>query len=59
LRDAAACAGRALEVLETAAPVELAAAELGRGLAALGTITGESAGPELLDAIFSEFCIGK
>jgi len=59
LRNAVDCVTRAHEVLARKAPVELAAAELARALAALGAITGEAAGPELLDAIFSGFCIGK
>ena len=40
-------------------PVELAAADLTRCLDSLGMAVGEVAGPELLDEIFSTFCIGK
>jgi tRNA modification GTPase len=40
-------------------PVDLVAGELHRAYAALGHLTGEHANEELLDAIFSRFCIGK
>ena len=39
--------------------VDLLAIDLHTALEALGEITGESVGPELLDEIFSNFCIGK
>jgi tRNA modification GTPase len=32
---------------------------LGLALDALGEITGESVGDDLLDAIFSQFCMGR
>lgn len=38
---------------------ELAAVELRSAIFALGTITGEDANPDVLDDIFSRFCIGK
>ncbi len=40
-------------------PVDLIAGELQRAVAALGHVTGEVAGEELLDRIFARFCIGK
>ncbi|GAB4215363.1 MAG: tRNA uridine-5-carboxymethylaminomethyl(34) synthesis GTPase MnmE [Roseiflexaceae bacterium] len=40
-------------------PPELLVVDLTAALAALGEITGEGVGEELLDAIFSRFCIGK
>ena len=38
---------------------ELAAVQLRAAIFALGTITGEDADPDVLDDIFSRFCIGK
>lgn len=38
---------------------ELAAADLHRAVLALGKITGENAEPDLLEAVFRRFCIGK
>ena len=38
---------------------ELAASCLHAALAALGGVTGEEANPDMLDEIFSRFCIGK
>jgi len=40
-------------------PPEIIAADLQSGLDALGEITGETATGEVLERIFSEFCIGK
>jgi tRNA modification GTPase len=49
----AAAAGRA------AAPGEIVALELREALGALGEVTGQSVGEDLLERIFSRFCIGK
>ena len=38
---------------------ELAASCLRSALSALGAVTGEEANPDMLDEIFSRFCIGK
>lgn len=38
---------------------ELAAVRIREGIRALGTVTGENASPDVLDEIFSRFCIGK
>jgi len=40
-------------------PFEIVAADLQEGLEALGEIVGETANEEVLDRIFSRFCIGK
>jgi tRNA modification GTPase len=64
-RHKAAIAG-ALESVEAArrgyaegAPADLLSIDLAEALEMLGEITGETAGEELLDRIFGEFCIGK
>ncbi len=58
--------GRASRLLSQAsvaatsnAPGEIVALELREALAALGEVTGTHVGEELLDRIFSRFCIGK
>jgi tRNA modification GTPase len=40
-------------------PFEIIAADLQQGLEALGEIVGETTSEEVLDRIFSQFCIGK
>lgn len=57
---------RAREALERAAeaaaahqPGEIVALELRESLGALGEVTGRSVGEDLLDRIFSKFCVGK
>lgn len=60
LRLAADAIASAAEALDgTLAAPEVAAVELRRGLGALGQLTGESVDEEVLDALFSRFCIGK
>ena len=41
------------------APMEIIALELRSGLDALGEITGETTNEDVLDSIFSQFCLGK
>jgi len=45
--------------IEEGAPAEIAAFELTTGLEALGEITGVTHTEEVLDSIFSQFCLGK
>lgn len=40
-------------------PDDLASVALRQAIRILGEITGETAGPDLIDQIFSKFCIGK
>lgn len=61
--DAASRARRALsraqESLDRGFPADLCTADLREAFAALGHMSGDEAGEELLSAIFSRFCIGK
>jgi tRNA modification GTPase len=45
--------------LDERVPLDLISIDLREALAALGEITGETATEDILDRIFSEFCIGK
>ena len=62
-RDALVRAMTSLDALVAAvgvwAPLECLSVELREALAALGQITGETTPDEILDQIFSRFCIGK
>ena len=50
---------QSLGVLRTGAALELVAMELRIGVNAVGEIVGKTATEDLLDSIFSQFCIGK
>ncbi|HEY6394901.1 MAG TPA: tRNA uridine-5-carboxymethylaminomethyl(34) synthesis GTPase MnmE [Candidatus Binataceae bacterium] len=62
-RDALARALKALEAAEKSArsnmPPEIIAVDISAAADSLGSITGEIAGEDVLDAVFREFCIGK
>jgi tRNA modification GTPase len=62
-RDALAMALEALKNAHSAAlslmPPEIVAVDIMAAASALGTITGEVSGEDILDAIFRDFCIGK
>lgn len=49
----------AIAALESDIPYDLAATGLQSSLLSLGEITGESASADVLEAVFSTFCIGK
>ena len=59
LQSAAECLLRAGGLLESGAGEELLAAELRVALAELGRVTGAVYADDVLDRIFSRFCIGK
>ncbi len=50
---------QARQGLRRASPAELVALDLREALESLGEITGETSTEEILDRIFSSFCIGK
>jgi tRNA modification GTPase len=50
---------RADDNLARRRPLELAATDLREALSTLGELTGDTATEEILDRIFSRFCIGK
>lgn len=59
LEEAAVCFERASRGFAAGAPPEIVASDVRDGLDALGEITGETATEEVLDRVFSRFCIGK
>ena len=58
LRRAVASLEAALETVRTLPP-DLATTDLQAAQAALGEITGDQVDEKLLDAVFSQFCVGK
>jgi tRNA modification GTPase len=59
LNRASAALGRTVDLLKADAALELAAFELRIAVNAVGEIVGKTTTEDLLDAIFSQFCIGK
>ncbi|MBU6408932.1 MAG: tRNA uridine-5-carboxymethylaminomethyl(34) synthesis GTPase MnmE [Verrucomicrobia bacterium] len=59
LNRARAAAQRTMEALRSGASLELVALDLRIAVAAVGEIVGKTATEDLLDSIFSAFCIGK
>jgi tRNA modification GTPase len=59
LNRARAATQRALDVLRAGETLELAAGELRIAVNAVGEIVGKTTTEDLLDSIFSQFCIGK
>lgn len=59
LNRARAAASRSLDALQAGATLELVALDLRIAVAAVGEIVGKTSTEDLLDSIFSQFCIGK
>jgi tRNA modification GTPase len=59
LRRARAAATLTLEALRTGVALDLAAGDLRASVSAVGEIVGKTSTEDLLDSIFSQFCIGK
>jgi tRNA modification GTPase len=59
LRRAGSSLESGLKMLDAGSVPEIVAVELSDALSALGEIAGETTPQDILDAIFSEFCIGK
>jgi tRNA modification GTPase len=59
LREAAASLSRALSIVDSELGDELVAAELRGALDALGQVVGAVYTDDILDRVFSRFCIGK
>lgn len=59
LRRGREAAARVLEAMEADRPLELAAFDLRIAAAAVGEVVGKTTTEDLLDAIFSQFCLGK
>lgn len=59
LKRASASLRLALDALRGDASLEFVALDLRQGIAAVGEIVGKTTTEDLLDAVFSQFCLGK
>ena len=59
LRKASNELGEAIDLLQSGEPVEVAELSAHYAYEALGKIIGEEVGDEVLDTVFSRFCLGK
>jgi tRNA modification GTPase len=59
LRRALAALRRADRETRRGGALDLVAAEVREALSTLGEVTGETATEDILDRIFSQFCVGK
>lgn len=59
LKRASDALDRALVLVREEIPLDIVAIELGEALHALGSLTGDVASADILEQIFSRFCVGK
>ena len=59
LRETAACIATALENLEAGLPYDICAGDVRAAMGELGMLCGREMRQEVLDEIFSRFCVGK
>lgn len=59
ISEAVGYLANALQTLEAGMPLDLMSVDLRGALEALGTITGQTVSNEIVDEIFSRFCLGK
>jgi len=59
LRKVQECLDSAIAALRSQMPLECVQVDLREGLTALGEVTGEALDEQVIDRIFSDFCIGK
>jgi tRNA modification GTPase len=59
LEDIREALRKGIQVLEEGFPEEVCAEEIRRAVPLIGQLTGEIRADEVIDAIFSRFCVGK
>jgi tRNA modification GTPase len=59
IEAAASSLTEAISLAGRGEPLDAAASLLRESVDALGEITGEASGPDVLERIFSQFCVGK
>ena len=59
VQRAAAALDEVVRTMETGMPVDMVFVDLQDAISALGEVTGETVQEEVVDRIFSEFCVGK
>ncbi|WCK54521.1 tRNA uridine-5-carboxymethylaminomethyl(34) synthesis GTPase MnmE [Aneurinibacillus sp. Ricciae_BoGa-3] len=59
LKEASAAIGEAYEAVESGLPVDMVAFDIRRSWELLGEVVGDTVSEDLIDQIFSQFCLGK
>jgi tRNA modification GTPase len=59
LEEAKSCLEQAMQTAASGMPLDFISIDLKSALDALGTVTGETVSEDIIERIFSEFCIGK